>query len=175
MQGFRPEHHTANFIFRGTKADVWEAGHHVPFFVRYPGVVAPGSTCAETITHTDLFATVAAVIGEKLPPPGEGVAEDSHSLLGLLQGKPNARRGAPVVNHSVAGMFAIRGGKWKLVLGNGSGGREKPRGQRFARPYQLFDLDSDPSETTNVIEQHPDVAQRLERQCLEIMASGRSR
>ena len=55
----------------------------------------------------------------------------------------------------------IRSGRWKLILGNGSGGRQAPRGQPFARPYQLFDLSNDPAETHNVAEQHPDVVERL--------------
>ena len=50
---------------------------------------------------------------------------------------------APVVHHSAGGMFAIRDGKWKLVLGNGSGGREQPRGKPFDKPYQLFNLVAD--------------------------------
>ncbi len=59
-------------------------------------------------------------------------------------------------------MFAIRDGKWKLVAGNGSGGREKPSGRPFERPYQLFDLEADISEQTNLIDQAPDVVKRLE-------------
>ena len=65
-------------------------------------------------------------------------------------------------------MFAIRDGKWKLVLGNGSGGRQKPRGKPFAKPYHLFDMTADISETRNLIEQHPDIAARLEKAALQI-------
>ena len=36
IQAFNEGNHTSNYVFRGTKADIWEAGHHVPFFVRWP-------------------------------------------------------------------------------------------------------------------------------------------
>ena len=82
---------------------------------------------------------------------------------------------AAVTHHSIQGMFAIRDGRWKLVAGNGSGGREDPIGQPFERPYQLFDIASDPSEQSNVYDQHPAVAQRLERELERIRSWDRSR
>jgi arylsulfatase A-like enzyme len=170
VQGFRAENHRPNGPFRGTKADVWEAGHHVPFFARWPGRVKAGSKCDEPICHTDLFATCAEIVGQKLGPD---VAEDSLSLVKLLDGQ-DVRRGAPVINHSIGGMFAIRDGKWKLVAGNGSGGRQKPRGRPFAKPFHLFDLEADIGETTNVAAKHPDVVERLTTQLTSIRKSGRS-
>lgn len=172
VQGYRPEHHTANHVFRGTKADVWEAGHHVAFFARWPGKIRAGTVSDEPITHTDFFATCAAVTGAKLP---DAAAEDSFSLLPLLTGKPADFRRAPVINHSAAGMFAIREGKWKLVLGNGSGGRERPRGKPFKKPYALFDLSTDILERNNVIEKYPEIAGRLETQFRKIHDGGKSR
>jgi hypothetical protein len=78
---------------------------------------------------------------------------------------------APVVHHSVGGMFSLRDENWKMVFGNGSGGREKPRGKPFAKPYALFDLKADPSETTNVIDKYPAVARRMEAKLEEIRKS----
>ena len=170
VQGYRAGNHRPNGPFRGTKADVWEAGHHVPFFVRWPGHVKAGSKCDEPICHTDLFATCAQIVGQRLGPD---VAEDSCSLVDMLEGR-DARRGAPVINHSIGGMFAIRDGKWKLVAGNGSGGREKPRGKPFAKPFQLFDLATDVGERTDVAAAHPDIVQRLTRSLTSIRNSGRS-
>ncbi|MCG8583220.1 MAG: sulfatase-like hydrolase/transferase, partial [Pirellulales bacterium] len=172
IQAYRADHHTANGPLRGTKADVWEAGHRVPFFVRWPGKVKPDSKCDETICHTDLFATFAEAAGAKLE---DDHAEDSFSILPLTAGKDWATPRAPVINHSSAGMFAIRDGKWKLVAGNGSGGRQQPRGKPFGKPYQLFDLNSDLGETTNVAENNPEVVNRLEKQLERIRAAGRSR
>jgi arylsulfatase A len=172
VQAYRPDHHTANAHWRGTKADIWEAGHRVPFFVRWPGVVAPGSRAGATMCLTDVFATLAEIVGASLP---DGAAEDSFSLLPLLRGQPDRFDRAPVVNHSVSGMFALRDGHWKLVAGNGSGGREEPKGKPFGRPYQLYDLAVDPSETRDLLEERPEVAHRLEAALEEIRSNGRSR
>ena len=172
IQAYRPRNHTANYVYRGTKADIWEAGHRVPFLVRWPGEIRPGSVRNETMCLTDVFATLARIIGEDLP---EGAAEDSFSLLPLLRGRTWDRPRAPVVHHSHRGMFAIRDGKWKLVAGNGSGGRQKPVGTPFGRPYQLYDLETDPTEKNNVYERNPTVAARLEQALERIRVRGRSR
>ena len=172
IKAYRAGNHTANHVYRGTKADIWEGGHRVPFFARWPGEIEPGSTREEVISLTDVFATVAEIVGKELP---NNAAEDSFSLLPLLRGKPWARPRAAVTHHSIQGMFAIRDGRWKLVAGNGSGGREDPIGQPFKRPYQLFDIASDPSEQSNVYDQHPAVAQRLERELEGIRSWDRSR
>ncbi len=172
IQAYRSVNHTANFVYRGTKADIWEAGHRVPFFVRWPGEALAGSLQDETVCLTDVFATLAEIVGRDLP---ETAAEDSFSFLSLLRGDSRDHPRAPVIHHSSGGMFAIRDGRWKLVAGNGSGGRERPRGDPFGRPYQLFDLDTDPSERRSVYEQNPAVAHRMEQELVRIRSRGRSR
>ncbi|NNM31119.1 MAG: sulfatase-like hydrolase/transferase, partial [Akkermansiaceae bacterium] len=165
-QGFRPADHTANHHWRGTKADVWEGGHRVPFFVRWPGRIRPGTTLPRPTCLTDVFATVAEAIGKPVP---EGAAEDSFSFFNDVTGNRKSDPPRPgVINHSAGGMFAIRSGPWKLVLGNGSGGREKPRGKKFEKPYHLYKLSDDPGETRNLIEKHPDIAARLEAEFRKI-------
>lgn len=164
IQGYRAGRHRANGPFRGTKADIWEAGHHVPFFVRWPSIVEAGSECEEPICHVDVFATCAEIAGR---PIGENAAEDSVSLLAMFRGKEQ-NRGTPVIHHSAAGMFAIREGRWKLVLGNGSGGRQNPKGKPFGKPYHLFDLSKDRAETKNLAEESPQVVGRLVEKFREI-------
>jgi arylsulfatase A len=164
IQAYNSKNHTANGVLRGTKADVWEAGHRVPFFVRWPAKVKAASKSDKTICLTDVFASAADIIGAKVP---KGAAADSYSFYASLQGKAAAKR-PPVIHHSAAGMFAIRQGKWKLVLGNGSGGRQNPRGKAFVKPYALFDMSADISETKNLAKDHPDIAARLEKAALQI-------
>ena len=65
-------------------------------------------------------------------------------------------------------MFAIREGNWKLIAGNGSGGREQPRGKPFEEPWMLVDLSADPGETENVADENPAVFTRLKDALLEI-------
>lgn len=170
IQGFRADRHRANGPFRGTKADIWEGGHHVPFFARWPTRVRAGSDCHATICLTDLFATFRELVGQSKV---DGEAEDSFSLLGLLTEKSELR-GAPVIHHSSAGMFAIREGRWKLVLGNGSGGRAQPKGKPFERPYQLFDMESDLKEAKDLADQYPELVKRLEIRLKAIQRSSRA-
>lgn len=171
-QGFHPSNHQANADWRGTKADIWEAGHRVPFIVRWPGKVKPKIRCDQTICLTDFLATCAEIVSFPMP---DNVGEDSFSLLPLIQGKEWAVPRAPVIHHSSNGIFSLRDGKWKMVFGSGSGGREKPVGKPFEEPYFLFDLESDPSETLNVIDKYPEIAQHLTEKLHIIMQSGRSR
>ncbi|MFT4642058.1 MAG: arylsulfatase A [Verrucomicrobiales bacterium] len=172
VQAYNARHHTANGKLRGTKADVWEAGHRVPFFARWPSKIAPGSTYGAPVCHVDLFATCAEIVGKNLP---NDAAEDSFSWLPAMLGKEPKIKRAPVINHSASGTFAIRDGKWKLVLGSGSGGRAAPKGKPFEKPYTLWDLSEDLSEKQDLMKKYPDIADRLEAACLRIRDSGRSR
>ena len=152
--------HDANGPWRGQKADIWEGGHRVPFLVRWPGFVEPGSTSSQLVSLTDLMATSAALLGASLP---QDAGEDSFDFLPVLLGSgPGLRR--TMVHHSLNGMFAIREGRWKLVLGRGSGGFTAPR---FLEPApgepagQLYDLAADPAESQNLYDAEPLVVSRL--------------
>jgi arylsulfatase A-like enzyme len=154
--------HRANGPWRGQKADVWEAGHRVPFVVRWPGKVKPGTTSAQTVCLTDVLATCAAVVGGRLP---DSAGEDSYNLLPALLGeRPDRPVREAVVHHSGGGMFAVRQGDWKLIEGLGSGGftppnREKPKPGGPAG--QLYNLADDPGEQTNLYAKRPEVVKRL--------------
>ncbi|MCH2182904.1 MAG: arylsulfatase [Mariniblastus sp.] len=158
VQTYRSDHHTSNGPLRGTKADVWEGGHRVPFLVRWPAQVKAGTRCDATICLVDLLATCAE-IGQA--PYDQKQSEDSFSLLPNLKNADHSSTRPPVIHHSAGGMFAIRQGKWKLVLGNGSGGRQAPRGKPFAEPYHLYDLSQDLAEQNNVAPSHRDIRDRL--------------
>ncbi len=172
VQGYHPSNHKANADWRGTKADIWEGGHRVPFIARWSGVIRAGTLCEQTICLTDFLATCAEITGYPLP---EGAGEDSFSLLPLMKGDGWPVPRAPVIHHSSEGMFSLRDGRWKMVFGSGSGGREKPPGKPFEKPYFLFDLEKDPSESVNLIERHPDITELLTAKLERIMTSGRSR
>jgi arylsulfatase A-like enzyme len=149
---------------RGYKADAWEGGHRVPFIVRWPGVVKPGTTCGQTVCVVDLMATLADVFGAKLPA---AAGEDSASLVPLLRGGDRAVHEA-VVHQSSTGVFAIRSGKWKLILGPGSG---QPDGT--TKPH-LYDLGADLGETKDLAADHPDEVKRLTALMEKLVADGRS-
>ena len=166
--------HQVSAHLRGSKADIWEGGHRIPFIVRWPGKVAPGTHSDQLICLTDLLATTAGILDEKVPA---GSAEDSVSFLPVLSGKPivSTRRG--VIHHSVSGHFAYRLGKWKLALAKGSGGWSSPKENKVPAdqpPAQLYDLESDPSETTNLYLKKPEVVKRLLTHLEEDVARGRT-
>jgi len=172
IQGYKPSSHTSAYVFRGTKADIYEGGHHVPYIASWPGRIRPGSTCDKTICLTDLMATCAAVAGATLP---DGAGEDSFSTLPLMLGRDWATPRAPVVHHSGNGTFAVREGKWKLILSDGSGGREKPSGRPFRKPYRLFDMAADVRERNDLAASQPRVVERLTRVLEDLRKRGRSR
>ncbi|MEC8942214.1 MAG: Cerebroside-sulfatase, partial [Verrucomicrobiota bacterium] len=148
------------------KADVWEGGHRVPFFVRWKkGGIAAGTQISRVTCHTEIFATIAEAVGQPVPA---AAARDSFSFLPAARGKAAGKPRPGVINHSAAGIFAIRKGPWKLVAGNGSGGRQGPRGRPFQKPYHLYNLTEDPGETTNLIESMGEIAALLEAELTTI-------
>ncbi len=167
--------HRPSYIFRGAKGDIFEGGHRVPFIVRWPGRVAPGTRCHRTIDLCDFLATVAELVGATLPP---NAGEDSYSFLRLLDQPAGPPTREFIVHHSIDGTFAIRRGPWKLILGPDSGGWSDPKpGSAAARQLpsrQLYNLDEDPGETHNRIAERPELAKELESRLLEFVQKGRS-
>jgi len=145
-----------HYHFKGHKAQIHEGGHRVPFIVRWPGKVAPGSSCEETVCLNDFMATVAAITGAELP---EDAAEDSYNILPLFLGEKTLPGHSWVVNHDYAGNFAIRKGRWKLVPG---------------KPVSLFDLEADPKEANNLADQHPELVAEMAAKLEEYKRNGRS-
>jgi len=166
--------HFVSAGFRGSKADLWEGGHRVPFVVRWPKHVAAGSTNDQLICLNDLFATTSEITGKALPHNG---AEDSVSFLPALSGKPIISTRAGVIHHSISGHFAYRQGKWKLLLAKGSAGWTGPKENAISKnapKAQLYDLEKDPGETTNLYETHPEIADKLLKQLESDVSRGRS-
>jgi len=153
--------HLVSAHMRGSKADLWDGGHRIPFIVKWPKLVKAGTESNELICLTDLFATVADITQTKLPKDG---AEDSFTFLPALKGnKLNSERKG-VIHHSCTGHFAYRQGKWKLLLARGSGGWTAPKENQVKAgtpEAQLYDLEADPSETTNLYKQKPEIANKL--------------
>lgn len=155
-QGHFPSAH-----LRGSKADLWDGGHRIPFIVRWPGKVEPGSQSDQLICLTDLLATTANMLGTKLPA---GSGEDSVTFLPALSGKKIRSTRHGVIHHSISGHFAYRQGKWKLLLARASGGWSSPKENAApagALEAQLYDMENDVGETNNLYARNPEVAERL--------------
>jgi arylsulfatase A-like enzyme len=169
--------------WRGVKRDDWEGGHRVPFLVRWPGHVKPGTTSDQLVCLTDVMATVAAIVGAELPRDS---AEDSFNLLPVLEGKAVGPIRPYLLTQAFRGSrtLSIRRGRWKYLDHRGSGGNNHAGAE--LKPYalpetdpdapgQLFDLEHDPGETTNLSRAHPEMVAELKRLLEESKASKRSR
>ena len=176
VESLRAQGHDSAGGWRGAKQDLYEGGHRVPLIVKWPGVVAPGSTSPALVGLVDVFATIADVVGRPLP---SGAGEDSVSFFRVLRQPAALERHGALVMQSGNGSLAIREGRWKLCLAAGSGGLSSPRpgssDEQGLPPVQLFDLVSDPSEKTNLQAAHPDVVQRLTVLLETYRRTGRSR
>jgi arylsulfatase A-like enzyme len=169
--------HDSSGGLRGMKGDAWESGHRMPFLVRWPGKVTPGSVSHQAICFTDLLATFASITGVDLP---ESAGPDSFDLLPVLLGRhPEDKpiRG-PVVIPSANGTMTIQSGSWKLITGLGSGGFSKPsriKPSAGGPTGQLYNLKDDLGETKNLYLERPDIVARLKRELAHIREAGQSR
>ncbi len=165
--------HYPSAHMRGSKADLWDGGHCIPFIARWPGKVKADSTNDQLVCLTDLMATCSEILKQPLP---ENCAQDSVSFLPALSGQPIVSTRAGVIHHSISGHFGYRQGKWKLLLAKGSGGWSSPneKQSKNALAAQLYDIEADPGETTNLYESQPDVAARLLEQLESDVTRGRS-
>ncbi len=175
IEELRAKGHHPSGPLRGMKADIFDGGHRVPFLVRWPGRVKPGTVSDQVIGLTDFFATCAAILEEKLP---DTMAEDSVSILPVLLDTADAPIHEAVIHHSIDGSFAVRQGPWKLELCPDSGGwsAPKPGSPRAADlpPIQLYNLSNDIAETRNLQADHPEIVEKLTRILEKYVADGRS-
>ncbi len=161
--------------FRGWKADAFEGGHRVPFLVRWPGRVKRGTLYPHPITLADIMATCAEATGQI---KSDDMAEDSASLVPILEGRRTQPLHQMIVHHSGGGHFAVRKGRWKLLFCRGSGGWSPPT-EGAARKQelpaiQLYDLVADPKETRNLHARHPKLVKQLTDEFRRLVEAGRS-
>jgi arylsulfatase A len=175
ISGMEAMGHFPSGNLRGSKSDIFEGGHRVPFLVRWPDRIRAGSRSEQLIGQLDLMATCAELLGTKLP---DNAGEDSISLLPALLGTAKTPLREALVHHSIDGAFAIRQGKWKLALCGDSGGWSDPKpGSAEAKALpetQLYDLTADPGETHNLLASETEVTAKLTRLLEDYIAHGRS-
>jgi arylsulfatase A-like enzyme len=174
--------HDAAGGWRGMKRDGWEGGHRVPFIARWPRAIPPGQVSRQMTNTTDIFATLASIVGYELKDED---ATDSFDMLPVMLGIQDEND--PVRPHmltqSFRGEFQIRQGQWKYLDHTGSGGNSYARGimAQYALPEtapnatgQLFHLGRDPGETTNLFFKEAEKRRELQALLSELKTSGRS-
>jgi arylsulfatase A-like enzyme len=143
---FDPEFFDSNGRYRGIKRDLYEGGIRVPAIARWPGTVAAGVVSDQVWAFWDVLPTLADLAGQ---PAGGG---DGVSIASVLKGGPRFDR-PPLYwefHEGPSSKQAVRHGDWKGV-------RLDPLG-----PLELYDLSSDPGESGDVADVHPEVVKEIE-------------
>ena len=171
-----------NGSLRGGKHDIWEGGFREPFIVRWPGKVPAGSVSDQMICLTDVVATVANILGVKLPP---GQAEDSFDVSGAFFGDPER----PVRDHLILqdadAIYAIRMGHWKLIervdappyehRNQRKANQAKKNAKEAPKQDELYNLRDDPAETSDVYTAHPELAAKMKELLRQSRDQGHTR
>jgi arylsulfatase A len=170
--------HRSSGPLRGVKRDLYEGGHRVPFLVKWPGVVQPGSVSDALISQVDIFATLAGIVGHELPA---GVAEDSHDLLPVWKrNAPSPRRS--IVHNTMAKAYAVRHDHW-LLIANKTGAHtnvpawfdEENGYAKNEHPGELYDLRADLAQMHNLYAAEPAKVKELAALLESIRATGQVR
>jgi arylsulfatase A len=140
---------------RDYKTSVYEGGHRVPFVIKWPGVVKPGSVCGQLVLQADTLATLAEVLKVRLP---DNAGEDSFSLLPLLRGEDRPVR-THAVNTACGGTPSFRDGPWKYIASTSP---------------ELYNLDEDLAETMNLAPLHPERVKAMQSAFEKLIRAGRS-
>jgi arylsulfatase A-like enzyme len=149
--GHDPDYFNSSGGFRGHKRDLYEGGIRVPMIAWWPGRIKPGSETEHVSAFWDVLPTMAALTGAELP-----VEVDGLSFLPTLLGKGSQEEHDYLYweFHQSNGRVAVRKGDWKavryfVVLDPDS-------------PLELYNLEEDPYETTNVATEYPELVAELD-------------
>ena len=143
----------SNAPLRGTKGTTWEGGMRLPCIVRWPGRVPAGQTCGELTAAMDLLPTFANLAGTREP---DDRVIDGHDIAPLMLGEDGAESPWEEFYYYASDRLdAVRRGRWKLRLEFDDEGKIVPDGE------QLYDLESDIGETTDLSDELPDVVEEM--------------
>lgn len=142
--------------FRGRKGSFYEGGFRVPCLVRWKGRIKPKTSSDFVSGFEDWLPTLTELLGKKVEASGGGI-----SIASTLLGKPQApRRFLYRESPGYGGQQSVRVGKWKGIRTN-LNPRANARNQTSGE-LELYDLEKDPSESTNVANSNPEVVAKLE-------------
>ena len=150
--------HKPMLDYRGGKYSLYEAGTRIPFILRWPAAVAPGKQQG-LFSQIDVYASLAEILEQ---PLAKGAAPDSKARPMALLGRDQADR-EYIVEQNLDNTLAIVSGNWKYLEPS-----DKPAIEFWTKMElgnnpkgELYNLESDPNETNNVIKDHPEIAQKL--------------
>ncbi len=135
----------SNRPLRGFKGSLWEGGHREPAIAYWPGRIEPGAVCDQLAISLDMMPTMLELAGANVPNERK---LDGVSLAPLLT-KGKKLRPRPLF-WGAGKSAAMRDGPWKLLVG-----------ARECKGPQLFNLEDDIGETTNLAEKHPERVKKM--------------
>ena len=155
----------SNSVLRGHKRETYEGGTRVPFIVRWPRQAAAGMIVSDPIWQGDIFATMAAFLGQELP---NTTCPNGESFLNLIRGQAKPVQREAIVLCSVRGQLALKTyDSWKFIDATSGGspisftpdnvelndnnGDTGVEGTDRGNPKQLFELPVDIGEVNNLI------------------------
>ena len=145
--------HDGSGIYRGGKYQIYEGGTRVPFILRWPARIVPG-TSAALVNQIDFIASFAALLGLDLP---EDEAVDSRNTLAAFLGED--AEGLPfMIEEARSTDHALRRGDWKFI--------------QFEKRQALYNLKEDPSEKRNLLSENPEIAESMSKQLQQLMDAG---
>lgn len=145
--------HDASGVYRGGKYQIFEGGTRVPFILRWPARIVPG-TSAALVNQIDFIASFAALLGLDLP---EDEAVDSRNTLAAFLGEDAV--GLPfMIEEARSTDHALRRGDWKFI--------------QFKERQALYNLKEDPSEKKNLLSENPEIAESMSKQLQQLMDAG---
>jgi arylsulfatase A-like enzyme len=147
--------HDASGVYRGGKYQIFEGGTRVPFIVRWPSRIAPGTSGA-LVSQIDFIASFANLLELELP---DDAAVDSRDTLAAFLGEDP--EGLPFMLEEAQRDRALRRGDWKFI--------------QFEKRQALYNLEEDPSESKNCIAENPEIAESMSMQLQGLIESGRIR
>lgn len=144
--------------FRGGKYSAFEAGTRVPFIVKWPGVIKPGSTSNALFSQVDMLATFAKLTNQQL---AADQATDSFDKLQVLTGKSGNNR-SYLVEH--AGVLGIVKDNWKYIEPGNGPAKDNNVNIELGndRAPQLYDLSNDMGERNNLADKNPQKVKALQ-------------
>ncbi len=153
---------------REGKGTAWEGGVREPTVMRWPGKIKPGSICHEVAGTIDILPTIAKITGAPLSKN----KIDGKNILPLMTGEDNAKSPHEAYFYYWGrDLHAVRSGKWKLhfphayrsLPGEDGTGGKPTRYEQKKCGLELYDLEGDVGETTDVADKHPEVVARLKK------------
>jgi arylsulfatase A-like enzyme len=138
----------SNGPLRATKGTTWDGGQRVPCIMRWPGKIPAGQTCSELTLSMDFYPTLAAIGGAEVPTDRIIDGKDIRPLIHGEEGATTPHDSFFYYKRNA--IEAVRSGHWKLHI--------RKDDEEIG---ELYNLETDIGETSNVFDQHPEIVRGL--------------